>query len=379
MNKHLYLLCTTCLLTACAKLPTITVTNPTEYDRDNEIVELSPVPELLKSGDVAIFGPNGEEVPYQITYDSILIFPASVKALGSATYTLKDKAPSPADTLVAYTMRPDLQDDFAWENEHSGYRLYGPRFKREGGKVHGYDIWCKRNPAPIVDKLYDDNAAGITYHKDHGEGFDGYTVGPTLGAGGCALLGNDGPCYATAYDNYEVLDQGPLRMTVRFTIDSIDYDGTPVKETRIVSLDRNARMNKVSTLYSEIPDSAWVGAGIVVHTDNVEAYTILDDINGLSVTDLSDDLTANNGEIYIGVIVPGASEISFMPFAKETARAKGQLVAKQKIEKAEPFVYYWGSGWNKRSVNNADEWQQLIQQSYNSIENPLQATLNENL
>lgn len=377
MRKQLYLLCAAGVLTACAKQPAISVTNDTDTDRINEIVEVTPVPEVLKNGDKALFDSKGEEVPYQITYDGILIFPATVAANSTAAYTVRDVAPSATDTLIAYTMRPDLQDDFAWENEHSGYRLYGPLFKRGGGKVHGYDIWCKRNPAPIVDQLYDNNATGITYHKDHGLGFDGYTVGPTLGAGGCALVDSAGLCYATAYDKYEVLDKGPLRMTVRFTLDSLDYNGATVSETRTVSLDRNARLNKISTLYSGIPDSAWVAAGIVVHTDNPEGYTVLNDIDGFTVIDLSDDLSAGNGEIYIGAIVPGADEIAFMPFAKETARANGQVVAKRRIKSGEPFVYYWGSGWNKRSVTDSDEWNKLMNDSRTAIDHPLQANYNE--
>ena len=55
----------------------------------------------------------------------------------------------------------------------------------------------------------------VSYHIDHGNGLDYYKVGPTLGAGTSALLANDSIVYPYCYKDYQILDNGPLRFTVK--------------------------------------------------------------------------------------------------------------------------------------------------------------------
>lgn len=374
----------------------IIVTNDSPTDRADEIVELSPAPEILSDTASAyvIADAAGLPVTFQITHDGALIFPASVKADQSATYNIIKRTDLNEDLLkssmamteasnIAYTVRPDCQDDFAWENEHSGYRLYGPSFKKGGGKVHGYDIWCKRGPAPIVNRFYnlDHGPEKITYHKDHGEGFDGYTVGPTLGAGANALMLDSAICYPTAYDSYELLDNGPLRLTVRFTVDSIPFGNDAsgaqryITETRTLSLDRLSHFNKVSTVYEGVDSPTPIVAGIVVHADKPDGYTLIPDADAISVIDLSDDTSVDNGEIYVGAIVPGADTLRYAAFDEVKANAVGQALASSTYTPGVPFVYYWGSGWSKGSVPDSARWQSIISARKQAIDAPLKATL----
>ncbi|MCM1451992.1 MAG: DUF4861 domain-containing protein [Clostridium sp.] len=372
----------------------IIATNDSPIDRIEEIVEVVPAPAAFadESGSYALVNEEGRPVTYQITSDGALIFPASVSANSSATYYIKKSvdldekyiksSEAPSSTL-AYTVRPDCQDDFAWENEHSGYRLYGPSFKRGGGKVHGYDIWCKRNPAPIVDRFYnlDHGPEKISYHKDHGEGFDGYTVGPTLGAGANALVLDSAICYPTAYDSYEVVDNGPLRLTVKFTIDSIpfglDENGQQkyIVESRMVSLDKLSHFNKVSSTYQAVESPTPIVAGIVVHADNPEGFSLLEGSGAISVVDLSDDLSADNGQIFVGLIMPGADSLQFVAFDQVKANAVGQALAFGNYVPGEPFTYYWGSAWSKGSVKDAEAWNEIITAQSERLRTPLKAVL----
>lgn len=362
----------------------ITVTNDSAIDRIGEIVELTPVPAALldSTSSFIIVDERGDEVPYQITHDDKLIFPACAEANSSSSYYIVEGQPQPRKLSLAYTVRPDCQDDFAWENEHSGYRLYGPSFKRGGGKVHGYDIWCKRNPEPIVDRFYslDHGPEKISYHKDHGEGFDGYTVGPTLGAGANALVLDSTICYPTGYDKYEVLDNGLLRMTMRFTIDSIPFGAASddekryITETRTVSLDRLSHFNKVSTVYSGVDSPTPIVAGIVVHADNPDGYHLYSADDAISVIDLSDDIKAGNGEIYVGAIVPGADSLLFSRFDEVKANAVGQALAASRYVPGQPFTYYWGSGWSKGSVADSAQWHRAISKKSIEITHPLKAS-----
>ena len=79
---------------------TVTITNPLSIDRNGEMVEISMAEitgklQLPDTAQVIVLDENGLEVPYQITYDDMLIFPASVKGDASAVYTIAEGTPQP--------------------------------------------------------------------------------------------------------------------------------------------------------------------------------------------------------------------------------------------------------------------------------------------
>ena len=84
-------------LTACTQVKdtlTVTVSNSLDMERQGEMVEVSmnKVAKDLGLADTAqivVLDKDGLEVPYQITHDDKLIFPASVAAESSNTYTLQ--------------------------------------------------------------------------------------------------------------------------------------------------------------------------------------------------------------------------------------------------------------------------------------------------
>ena len=83
-----------CLACNDSKIVTVTVTNPLAMDRSDEMVEVSmtEISNLLNLADTAqivVLNVEGEQVPYQVTYDDKLIFPATVAANASAAYTVQ--------------------------------------------------------------------------------------------------------------------------------------------------------------------------------------------------------------------------------------------------------------------------------------------------
>lgn len=367
------------LLYGCSNGTSITVTNDSDLPRTGEVVEVSDSAAVASWGAFHVEDADGAVVPSQVLNNGHLVFPVNVGANAEAVYKIAKGDAADADTTLAYTYRADCQDDVAWENEHSGYRLYGPSFRAQGGKVHGYDIWCKRGDKPIVQRLYDldHGPEKISYHKDHGEGFDGFTVGPTLGCGGCALMLGDTLLYSTAYKDYEVVDYGPVRLTIKFTIDTLVYDGTAVVEERYVTLDRGSCFNKVQTTFCGLDRASDVAAGLVVHADNPNGYeSYVFEGSGIAiVTDLSDDRTVDNGEIYMGVVVPGATSASFMPFAEVKANAVGQVIVKREVAASQPFEYYFGSSWSKGSVKDLGEWSKIVDNKAIALAKPLKVTV----
>ena len=230
---------------------TVTITNPLSIDRNGEMVEISMAEitgklQLPDTAQVIVLDENGLEVPYQITYDDMLIFPASVKGDASAVYTIAEGTPQPVDVVACGRQYPERLDDVAWENDRAAYRAYGPALQEKGERAFGYDIWTKSVSEPVVEDRYDgDLNRGISYHVDHGNGMDCYAVGPTLGGGTAALFPDSTIVYPYCYKDCEILDNGPLRFTAKLVYNPLVVkEDSSVIETRIISLDKGSQMNK---------------------------------------------------------------------------------------------------------------------------------------
>lgn len=366
------------LLSACARQKiVVSVHNPSDIERMGEMVEIDASRAVDAFGkSFVVRNADGDEVAWQITHDGLLIFQTDVAPGATVDYTISAGTPAPVDTVTVAIFRPDCQDDLAWENDRAGYRLYGPQFRAGGGKVFGYDLWTKSVTYPILAKRYDDDhKRGISYHVDHGDGFDGYTVGPTLGAGMNALVDASGQiCYPCAYQKYELLDNGPLRMTVRFTVDSIGVDSLAnVVETRTITLDAGAWLNRTVTSY-DVTSAMPIVAGIAIHSDNRD-YTIDREKGYISYADYTDNVTAGNGEIYVGVLAETADSIAYSAFPDVRANAVGQLLMYNTYKPGESFTYYWGSAWSKGGVDDIARWNSVMSDEAIKHKYPLEVTV----
>ena len=123
----------------------------------------------------------------------------------------------------------------------------------------------KKTDPKAADELY----KSVSYHVDHGNGLDCYKVGPTLGGGTAALMVNDTIVYPYCYKTFEVLDNGPLRFTVKLTYNPLIVNGDSVVETRLISLDAGSQLNKTVVTYDNLKETTPVVAGIVLHDSNL--------------------------------------------------------------------------------------------------------------
>ena len=208
-----------------------------------------------RTGKEALFGK--EYATYQITSnpedetDSLLIFPAIVKANASSVYTIRKGKPGVFQSKVAGRLVPERKDDFNWENDRVAFRMYGPALQATGEISNGIDLWAKRTDRLVADKWYAEELSGkSTYHTDNGEGLDFYKVGPTLGAGAAAPYLNDQLWFSRNFTTYEILDKGPLRITFRLNYDAFNVDKLgEVSSTRIISLDAGSQLNKITQIH----------------------------------------------------------------------------------------------------------------------------------
>ena len=218
----------------------ITVTNPMGTERTApEMVEVS-MPNGGKQ--CVVTDEKGDTLPSQVTFDGKLIFPCpAMKAKAKAKFYVKESENAKKFPQEVFGRNfPERDGDFSFENDRVAYRLYGPGSKG----VYGYDIFSKRTSNLYLEKLYKlqcDNEVHsmrskltklgrrdladkmynevFSYHVDHGEGMDQYDVGKTLGGGAIAYKGADEKLeFQGSFKMAEVLDNGPLRLTVRLTV-----------------------------------------------------------------------------------------------------------------------------------------------------------------
>ena len=391
-----------------SKTVTVTVTNPLAMERSNEMVEVSmeTVTDRLGLADTAqivVLNADGQQVPYQITYDGKVIFPATIAANGAATYTIQTGTPEAFDVKACGKCYPERMDDMAWENDLVAFRAYGPALQAKGERGFGYDLFTKYNTTePILEAMYakelnketrakiaelkktDPKAAAElsrerSYHIDHGYGMDCYAVGPTLGAGVAALMVNDSIIYPWCYKNQEILDNGPLRFTVKleFTPLTVKGDSTVV-ETRLITLDAGSHLNRTAVSYSNLKETLPIVAGIVLHEP--DGAVVADAANGY-ITYVDPTTGPDNGKIFMGAAVPtvvkDAKTVLFSEQEKkERNNADGHVLAVSDYEPGSEYVYYWGFAWDKADIKTADAWNRYMADFAQKVRNPLTIKVN---
>lgn len=364
-------------VTACSSRQEIIVDNPSGADALQEMASLdASLIEGLTPGEFRILDADGNEIPYQLTFNGQLIFPASVKAGQSAAYTIVAGQPAPVDTLVWGRQFPERKDDMAWENDRGAFRAYGPALQQSGERAFGYDIWTKSVPHPVLEKRFRlDREENISFHVDHGEGMDVYAVGPTLGGGTAALIDSTGAIvYPYCYESYEILDNGPLRFTVSLTYGPITVDtDSAVVEQRVISLDRGSWLNRTTVTYSGLTHDATIAPGIVIHDANPEGFTLADGY--MAYADPTQDASNGNGTIFVGIVAPQSSDFIFQPFDKPVGDAIGHILAPAPYAGGQEYTYYWGSGWEKGGMPDSATWNATLAAFGERLKNPLQVSV----
>ncbi len=393
-----------------AKTVVVTVSNPLGIDRSGEMVEvpMSDISAKLQMNDTAqiiVLDADGQQLPYQLTYDEKVIFPASVKANGKATYTIQVGTPVEMDVIACGKHYPERVDDIAWENDLVAFRTYGPALQASGERAFGYDIWTKYNTKePVVEARYageldpetkekiaelrktDRRAANelyqsVSYHVDHGNGLDCYKVGPTLGGGTAALMVGDTIIYPYCYKTYEILDNGPLRFTVKLEYNPLTVKGdTNVIESRLVSLDAGSHLNKAVVSYANLSEPTNVATGFVLHEPD---GTVAAEATGGYITyvDPTDNVNNNNGKIFVGAAFPApvkeAKSVLFPEQEKKELRggADGHVLAISDYQPGSDYVYYWGAAWDKADIKTSEAWNAYVAAYAQKVRTPLVVTV----
>ena len=424
--------------------------NPTD-DNIAQVIQLTDMATLCKAN-VAVarefffLDSDRNEVPYQITHDGRVIVFASVRPHSSITLTMYKGQPLDYELTCNGRIYPNRWDDLVWENDRSAWRFYGPdAHKHMKNPAYGFDTFTKNTPHPIQDQLYHNELTsytvnsriqraksplnwnevhrGYTYHRNHGAGMDAYTVGATLGAGAAALMVptlNSKPStlnlvYPLYYEKAEILDNGPLRFTVRMTMPEQTLPsltggagGGSFREIRLITQDCGSHFARVEITYEGLTEPTPVCAGIVVHESAPDAYVLNQKEGFVTYAEALDHPETMNGEHYLGIFVPGVDKSTskkvdkfkkkeknpstrqlstlnaqpstlnaqpstlYLPLPEKRAGGIGHAIIQTTYTPGQPFIYYTGSAWSLYDVPTRAIWEQTLRHEKAILTNGLQ-------
>lgn len=379
MTFRIIFLCTTVLLFfSCSEVEDkITVYNPSESNFEGIVeVPLSKIKKPEANNVYWIKNGEGEIIPSQLTYDSLLIFQASIKPDEKQVFTIGQGEVTTYNTLVSGRHYPERYGDFAWENDKVGFRFYGKELKAIQAPTSGLDLFYKRTDKIILDEWYAKDISGeASYHEDHGEGCDPYAVGQTLGGGSMAILTGDTLHLNDNFESFEVLDKGALRITFKLNYPSIVVDGKTIGESKTISLDAGCQLTKIVQEY-KTSEPLTVVAGFpkrqsgdsISHQENKNYFIYQEPAN------------EKNGQIFLGIVMPkGIDNVSVCSNTNPSNANKPlttlpNVVATTQYTPNEPITYYTGFGWSKSGFSSLEDFDKYLFDFSATLSTPLHIT-----
>ena len=392
---HLLLLLMPLWLAACHQTRhpvTIVLTNSLPYARTQESVEI-PVNELLErlrpeaTEQFVVLDGKGLQIPYQLTYDDKLLFMADIAPKGKALYTIGLDSVMPYEARVSGRYSEHDQA-LVWENDRIAFRAFSADYGQGSDRAAGYDVWVKNTGNLMLDEWFDHvkNQADSVRQPallQQGEtvGMDVYRVGETLGCGSTALWWNDSTLtYPRGWNEYEILDNGPLRFTARLKGQLLPL-GSPltVTEIRTISLDAGSLLNRINITYDSLPHSATVFTAVPLRTNAPECWTE----KGLGIVayaDPTDSTCQEHGKIYVGCIVPEKiiTETGVQPLNPAEAAYRGATgygFLRCQPEPGKPYCYLAGAGWTNGGMPDYDTWKKYLAERMEKELHPLRIEL----
>ncbi|HEX9829579.1 MAG TPA: DUF4861 family protein [Bacteroidota bacterium] len=358
----------------------IVVMNALKLERKNEIVAVpwdevkKHIPQAnpksislthLQSGGTLVFQAVDENNDGVV---DVFLFLDDFKAGETKSYLLKQGARERAEgksRTDARFMMP--REDLAWENDRIAFRMYGPALAAEVN--NGIDVWCKRVRSLVIEQWYKDDESKVrSYHEDHGEGADFFSVGRTLGGGSSALWNGDSLSQPGVFESYTILATGPLRAMFELTFKPVQYNGKPVREVRRITLDAGQNLNRIDIVYSGEPNALTFAAGVVKRKGTTS--TVNNTNQWISLYGLTTEQEVN-GYLGTGAVLSGAS-------FREIREDDTHVLILGTATTGKPVTYYSGGGWTRSGdFNNQMDWERYLDEYAVRLKAPLLVRVSE--
>lgn len=288
-------------------------------------------------------------------------------ALDAATRTAPEKILAAAQaqvdadrTPIAYArLVPERGDDLAWENDRVAFRIYGPEL-RPGAEDSGIDVWFKSVPWPVLDYRYrEDRLHRLSYHQDHGNGYDGYHVGNSRGDGGLGLWRDGKIVTSDTYVSAQVIWTKPD--VAEFTA---EYEYPPVAgrdnihETRTIRLRLGEQLNEISSRFT-VDGKPLAGldlaVGLTTQDDKIAEMTFKPEAGWISVWEPVDGKGLGTAVIFPrSEAVLGTQRVKNEP-------GHDEAVALVRTDADGTIRYRAGFGWaGDKKIMNKGDWTSYV-------------------
>ena len=381
----------------------IKVTNPADFYRESETVELNGNDLSAKSffsTQMAVMDGLSSRIvsfQYYVTPEGQdkLVFqvdlaPHETRSFYLIQSPLLAAGPQPiVKTFARYV--PERFDDFAWESDRIAHRTYGQGLiKGEGTISSGPDVWIKKNRGLVVNIMY----AGKHYHDDNGEFMDDYRVGSSRGDGGVGIWDGKKLYVSSNWKTYRLITTGPIRSEFELTYDAWDIGGgRKVSETKRYRIDAGSWFTRAqSTFHSDDPSPLTIGIGLAQRSAGPGGTQIIGTDQTLGWMTYWQPEDKPKGTIATAIVLPRNSVSEFttdaqdMPAAKlreavpsptvEGAPALRNLLAITRVEIGQPFTYYFGASWDRSGdFTTPAQWNAYVNRFAERRDQPLKITL----
>jgi len=394
------------------KAVTVKVTNPANFWRESETVEIDPSTLTTTNGayvfavmegassrilDSQSYSELNKHPGSERPHESKLLFQVDLSPGETRTFSILvldvaalDYLPKPiVKTFARYV--PERFDDFAWESDCIAHRIYGQALiKAEGTVSSGADVWIKKDRGLVVDTMY----ATKHYHEDNGTFMDDYRVGKSRGCGGLGIWDGKKLFVSSNWKNWKLITTGPIRSEFELTYDAWDAgNGRMVSEVKRFSMDAGSWLTKVtSTISSEDKSLLPIGVGLAERAcpTNREEFIAHDLAEGWLTYWQPEDKP--KGTTAVAILLPKGSVKEFtndnpaMPDSVKHANVpqpthegyppiRTQLAVTQ-FEVGQPFSYYFGASWDRSGdFTNHTQWEEYLKRFAARRDQPLQISV----
>ena len=270
-----------------------------------------------------------------------------------AVYAQSPTPAVPPSTFCRYV--PERSDDFAWENDLTAFRTYGPALLH-GTENSGIDCWPKRVSYPIIDKWYRlDHDQHISYHKEHGEGYDNYHTGKSRGCGGTALWIDGKMVLSGVYKTWKILQCEREKSVFILTYD-YEFKGRTIHEVKTITIELGKRLFKSESVFTERGMPADVDIAVGVTTHDQKGVCTLDRASGyVGVWEIIDQKGLGTG------VVMNARRITDMREINSAVPDESHALLLTHTDSEGKEVHYAGYGWEKAGViTTPEKWNDYL-------------------
>jgi hypothetical protein len=321
-------------------------------------------------------------------YDELIFqhdFAAGEKrAVVTLETTATPQPPFPSKVWAGYI--PERWDDFAWENDLTAHRAYGPTLElpaagKDQMTSSGLDLWTKKVPYLVLDRWYRKGHDGL--HADTGEGLDFYEVGRNRGVGGVGIWDGQQLFISGNWRKYHIFANGPVRSIFELSYEPWDAgNGVKVTETKRFIVDAGQQLDEVRSTFDFTPapgsdGTLTVAVGITEHPASADVQVTRDERRKFIALWEKYKNHASHDELGTGVLL--APETKLAGVARTTPPPKGRPdnLLLVKVKPGESIRYFAGGAWKPAGkIETATDWNTYLTSKAARLAAPLRVELN---